>query len=183
MSRVDRRAALVQYSPEAFGGAEIELVEALADFGEELGEEFGADPEDDFAGRTSRKRRRKSRRKRIRKKLKKGVKKIAKNKITRAIAKTALSIVPGGSAVGMGVGAAARAGRALRRARRKSPTANNALQLAKAARKGDKRALATLKIAAAGGQSELPPPRTPSTAKFAVKAPSGKVYSFTRAQL
>jgi len=142
-----------------------------SDFGEDpyavlnaaMGEEFGADDEefgeefggDEFGGRAARKRRRKKRRAKIRGALKK----VAKNKFVQAVGKIGLSMVPGGSAV-TGVASAVKAGVTMAKAAKKNPVARAGLELATAAKEGDKNALATLRSAATGTKSTLPRPPT-----------------------
>lgn len=129
------------------------------------GDDFGADQ---FGGRRSRRKarraKRRTRRRRIFKKVGKGLKKVANNKVVRGISKAVLSVVPGGSTIGMAAGMAEKAVKGVvRLAKSKRDTgagqaAQAALKLAARARKGDRSALATLKIGATGTKNMLPDP-------------------------
>lgn len=145
---------------DEFGGDDEAILDELAGC-----DEVGADGDflflDEFGGRRARKRRRARRRQRRRRILRgayTGVKKVAKNKVVRAVSKAALTMVPGGQVVTAATTAARLGAKLASAAKRGSPSARGAYELAQAARAGDRRALDTLRAGATGRYGYLPLP-------------------------
>jgi len=134
-----------------------------------------------FGGRAKRKAKRKARRARIKAKVKKVAKKtvkvakkVVKNKAFQAIAKAALQIVPGGGVVVTAGQAAKTAANLVKSAKAKNPNTQAVLALAAKARKGDVKALATLKASAAGKVVPVVKAGTKAKAKAAPKKAAPK---------
>lgn len=94
-----------------------------------------------------------------RKKIAGGVKKVANNKIVRGVSKAILSVVPGGQVVVAATTAARMAAKVVKAAKRGNAPAKAAVALGEAAKRGDSKALNTLKEAATGRHSNIPIPK------------------------